>query len=47
MATRFDLTSLCGFACLAAWLLLLSPGVQIARTPASPPGAASSSSHPR
>lgn len=39
MALRFDLVNFCGFACLAAWLLLLSPGVQIARTSVPAPGA--------
>jgi hypothetical protein len=33
MPLRLDLPSAFGFLCLALWLLLLSPGVQLARAP--------------
>lgn len=47
MADRLDLETFFGLLCLAAWLLLLSPGVQIVRSAGSVPGAIPSASAAR
>lgn len=47
MDRPLDLRSLCGFAALAAWLLLLSPGVRIERVASAAPGSAAVSAPAR
>lgn len=47
MTDRIDLETLFGLLCLGAWLLLMSPGVEIARSAGSAPGSVASVSAAR